>query len=83
MKIKYEKHLCAFLDILGYSKLIENASSKKKAIAIINHINNAIEKGVKRNLKDSTNEGDAPSDGIRYKIFSDNISLSVPYPNTN
>lgn len=75
MKIQYTKYLCAFIDILGYSTLIEDASSKAKAITIIRHINDAVENGIRRNIEIQNSEE------LKYKIFSDNISISIPYPN--
>jgi hypothetical protein len=75
--IDYTEHIVAFIDILGFSKLIENASTDNDLAKLtINHLIGAIESNIIGNVDLRIYDGDESDPRINYKIFSDCICIS-------
>lgn len=71
----YKKHLCVFMDILGYKNLVNQAEDSKEPTLIINTIEKIIQECI-RDYIDFKNEGDDKK--YSYEIFSDSVIITIP-----
>jgi len=78
--IDTETRIVAFIDILGFSALIEEYDNDETS-NIVNNLHEALELSIKTSIESMVNpkiKSDL-SENLDYKMFSDCISLSLPF----
>lgn len=78
--IDTETRIVAFLDILGFSAIIEEYDNNETS-NILNDLHDALEVSIKTSIESMINpqiKSDL-SENLEYKMFSDCISLSLPF----
>lgn len=78
---KYRKHLCAFIDILGYKNLVETVDKSSNPMLFIKKLESLIQKGITSYIK-FMNESPKKlcpdkSKEFNYEIFSDSIIITT------
>ncbi|MCE5221187.1 MAG: hypothetical protein LLF98_07945 [Clostridium sp.] len=71
----YTKHLCAFIDILGYKNLVNDSEKKNNSISIIKKLEEIIGNVITEYIEHSSHGNMGPFD---YEIFSDSIIITTP-----
>lgn len=71
----YTKHLCAFIDILGYKNLVNDSEKNNNSISIIKNLEEIIGNVITEYIEHSSHGNMGPFD---YEIFSDSIIITTP-----
>lgn len=78
--VETDNRIVAFIDILGFKKMINNYDENQKSSTLLQDLNTTLKEVIDSTVKIwNSNESNYDFVGFEYKIFSDNICLSVPF----
>lgn len=78
-KSELKEYYIAFLDILGYKKIIENCDTIEKEFSYLEIINNSFNEAIQMITNDPLYQNELSN--LKYNTFSDNIVLGLPVEN--
>jgi hypothetical protein len=78
--VETDNRIVAFIDILGFKEMINNYDENKKSSTLLQDLNTTLKEVIDSTVKIwNSKESNYNFVGFDYKIFSDNICLSVPF----